>query len=253
MVDIVNASVVLKDKDGNTGIVRGLTSDDITLIQNTIQGHKDLKGRVDVVIDNNGAFLSTTEATDAVLGTVKKASSADITAGTSGKVVDAAQMKAAIDDVKEDLSKVYKYKGAVQTYAELPATNVNNGDVYDVMTETTVGGKTYPAGTNFAAVVDESTSTITWDPLGGDVADYARKTGDNTFTGTNSFSGTVNVPTQTQGDNSTKAASTSYVDTAVGDAIDAIVNYSATEPTVASLDNNTATFYQGGNLFTQPV
>ena len=251
MTTIANANVIFKDTNGNVGHIKSLSAADITLIQNNIQGLADLKDRVDVIIDNNGDFEAGTEATTSVLGTVKKADATDITAGTAGKVVDAAQLKSAIDGVTDAVSRVYKYKGSVQNYASLPSSDVNNGDVYDVQAETTIDTTVYPAGTNFAAVVDDNTGTITWDPLGGDVADYARKSGTNSFTGTNAFTGDTTVVTQTQGDNSTKAASTAYVDTAVANAVAGVISYSATEPADASaLDNNTATFYPAGNLLT---
>lgn len=255
MATIANASVLFKDKDGNIGVLRSLSQNDITRIQGSIQGLKDLKDRVDVIIDGNGAFLAATEATDTVLGTVKKAAAADITAGTVGKVVDAAQLKSAIDDVKDEVSRVYKYKGSVATYGDLPSSGVANGDVYDVQSETVIGSTVYPAGTNFAAVVDDTQApaTISWDPLGGDVADYARKSGDNAFTGDNAFSGEVTVPTQAAGDNSTKAASTAFVADAVATAIDGVVNYSAAEPVAANVDPNTVTFYDGGDLLSDPV
>lgn len=255
MATIDYASVLFKDKDGNIGVLRSLSQADIARIQGGLQGLKDLKGRVDVIIDASGAFLASTEATDSALGTVIKAAAADIAAGTAGRVVDAAQLKAAIDDVKDDVSRVYKYKGSVADYAGLPSSGVQNGDVYDVQSETVIGGAVYPAGTNFAAVVDDTQSpaTISWDPLGGDVADYARRSAANTFTGANSFTGDVAVPTQAAGDSSTKAASTAFVSDAVGTAIGGVVNYSATEPVPASVDPSTVTFYDGGDLLTDPV
>ena len=53
---------------------------------------------------------------------------------------------------------VYKYKGSVQTYADLPTENNQVGDVWNVIEKY----ESYPAGTNFAWTPDG-----TWDALGG--------------------------------------------------------------------------------------
>lgn len=53
---------------------------------------------------------------------------------------------------------VYKYKGSVQTYADLPTENNQAGDVWNVIEKY----ESYPAGTNFAWTPDG-----TWDALGG--------------------------------------------------------------------------------------
>ena len=34
--------------------------------------------------------------------------------------------------ISQSLSSVYKFKGSVATYADLPSSGVSNGDVYDV-------------------------------------------------------------------------------------------------------------------------
>lgn len=72
------------------------------------------------------------------------------------------------NSISEALVSIYKVKGSVETYAELPVENVSEGDVYNVETETTIDGKKYPAGTNWVWVLDESKPEGGyWDPLGG--------------------------------------------------------------------------------------
>ena len=240
MADIAYANVVFKDANGNTGHIKTLTAADITRVQNTIQGLKDLKDRVDVVLDSDGAFLSTTEATDTVFGTVKKASAAVVTAGTAGKVVDAAQLKA----VADKLTNGVHYKGTVATFDALPSSDVEAGDMYNVTAAFTKDGINYPAGTN--VIADTSGASVDWDVLDGDPSGYAKQAVANTFTAANNFeNGSITVPTKAKGDNSTNAASTAYVDAAVA----GVVNFSASAPAdVSALDNNTVTFYPAADL-----
>lgn len=240
MADIAYANVVFKDANGNTGHIKTLTAADIARVQNTIQGLKDLKDRVDVVLDDSGAFLSTTEATDAVLGTVKKASSSDVAAGTAGKVVDAAQLKA----VADKLTNGVHYKGTVATFDALPSLDVEAGDMYNVTAAFTKDHIDYPAGTN--VIADTSGASVNWDVLDGDPSGFAKQAVANTFTAANNFeNGSITVPTKAKGDNSTNAASTAYVDAAVA----GVVNYSASAPgDVAALDKNTVTFYPAADL-----
>lgn len=240
MADIAYANVVFKDANGNTGHIKTLTAADIARVQNTIQGLKDLKDRVDVVLDSSGAFLSTTEATDAVLGTVKKASASDVTAGTAGKVVDAAQLKA----VADKLTNGVHYKGTVATFDALPSSDVEAGDMYNVTAAFTKDGINYPAGTN--VIADTSGTSVDWDVLDGDPSGFAKQAVANTFTAANNFeNGSITVPTKAKGDNSTNAASTAYVDAAVA----GVVNYSASAPDdVSALDKNTVTFYPAADL-----
>lgn len=240
MADIAYANVVFKDSNGNTGHIKTLTAADITRVQNTIQGLKDLKARVDVIIDNDSAFLAASEATDVFLGTVKRASSADVTAGTPGKVVDAAQLKA----VADKLTNGVHYKGTVATFDALPSSDVEAGDMYNVTAAFTKDGIDYPAGTN--VIADTSGAKVDWDVLDGDPSGFAKQAVANTFTAANNFeTGSITVPTKAKGDNSTNAASTAYVDAAVA----GVVNYSASAPAdVSALDKNTVTFYPAADL-----
>ena len=60
--------------------------------------------------------------------------------------------------VNQKTSQIYRYKGSVATYAELPSTH-DVGDVYNVV----AAYGDYPAGTNFAWNGTE------WDALGGSI------------------------------------------------------------------------------------
>lgn len=88
----------------------------------------------------------------------------------SKNAADIAANTAAIEDVRNSVSRVYKYVGSVASFNLLPAS-ANIGDVYNVESEYTdpVSGVVYPAGTNFAW--DGSR----WDPLGGDFGEYSER------------------------------------------------------------------------------
>lgn len=66
-----------------------------------------------------------------------------------------------LDEIRESLSTVYKYKGSC-TFANLPTTNRKVGDTYNVTNAFTLDGVTYPAGTNVSWTGTE------WDALAGD-------------------------------------------------------------------------------------
>ena len=75
------------------------------------------------------------------------------------------------DYIDERLTVVYKFKGTVNTYADLASiTEKENGDVYNVIS----GNGTTPPGTNYAWNVSGGTSGE-WDALGGsvDLSNYA--------------------------------------------------------------------------------
>ena len=236
MAIINNASLILKDANGNVATVRSLTDADVvklkasmTQTENNKAAITSLDERVSKVVASDGTQV---EATIEKLGVVKLASDADVDNAVVGKVVDAKQLAS----VKSALAKVYKYKGTVAKFADLPSSNVQNGDIYNVE----AAYNNYPAGTNFAAIVDTSGS-VTWDGLGGsiDTSDYAMKSADNAFTGVN----TVIDPTS-----ATQIANKGYVDSVVKSGIDGILQYSAIAPTTSTLEINTATFYPAEDL-----
>lgn len=73
-------------------------------------------------------------------------------------------------EVDNKISSVYKYKGSVNTYADLPSSGQVVGDVYNVVTADTTHG--IPAGGNVAW------NGTAWDYLGGDIdlSNYYTKT-----------------------------------------------------------------------------
>ena len=128
-------------------------------------------------------------------------------ARTSGFSDTAGSIKTYIDDkVSSEIASVYKVKGSVATYADLPGSNLTVGDVYNVVAESTVGeganAKTYPAGTNFVYTSNG------WDALGGtvDLSPYMLESTFNTYTSSTLSTRLSNIETSiTNGDNGVKA------------------------------------------------
>lgn len=83
MTVINNATLILKDKQGNEGVVKSLTDNDINKIANAITD-------VGQVVDP--ATHMPIEATKTSAGVVQLATAQDITNGTAGKVVDAQEL-----------------------------------------------------------------------------------------------------------------------------------------------------------------
>lgn len=78
----------------------------------------------------------------------------------------------------------------------------------------------------------------TFNGVNTDIAGKANKAGD-TYTGTHNFTGaTITVPTQSAGDNSTKAASTAYVDGTFAPLNSPALTGNPTAPTPALGDND---------------
>ena len=115
-------------------------------------------------------------------------------------------VKAYVDEeIADAISSVYKVKGSVATYAQLPSSNLVEGDVYNVQGETEISGSVYPAGTNFVWVADDE-DTGHWDALGGTVnlAPYMLKSDFNTWTA-NTYTTKINSIDQNIGDLQTSA------------------------------------------------
>lgn len=232
MADVNYSNIVLVDKDGNKGYVRSLSNNDINKIKQVISDAA-------LIVDSESHELI--EATTTSLGVVQLADAAAIAAGTEGRIVDAKQLKAVSDRMVNGVH----YKGSVDEFSDLPSENVEAGDMYNVKAAFVQGGVSYPAGTN--VIADTSGETVAWDVLDGDPSGFAKQAVANTFTAANDFTaGSIAVPTKEQGDNSTNAASTAYVDTAIGNLQDGIVFSAAAEP--QSVDNNTVTFYPAVDL-----
>lgn len=145
-------------------------------------------GVTQVVVENILTSTSITHALSAAQGKVLndgKLNKSDVinnvTTNDTTKALSAAQGKIIWERIN-GLGNVYKYRGTKTTISEVIAiTNALVGDVWNVETEFSVGGKKYPAGTNVACIkntsVDEHTEA-NWDPLGGtvDLSAYATKT-----------------------------------------------------------------------------
>lgn len=144
-------------------------------------------GVTQVVVENVLTSTSTTHALSAAQGKVlndTKLNKTDVinnvTTNDTTKALSAAQGKIIWERIN-GLGNVYKYKGTKPTISEVIAiTNALVGDVWNVETEFSVGGKKYPAGTNVACIKNTSATEHTeanWDPLGGtvDLSAYATK------------------------------------------------------------------------------
>lgn len=85
------------------------------------------------------------------------------------------------------LTTVYKYKGSVETYADLPTSEQQIGDVWNV--ETADPNHGIKAGDNVAW------DGAQWDTLGGnhDLSGYAQLNSANTYTALNIFRANINV------------------------------------------------------------
>ena len=90
MTVVNNASVIFKDKNGNVGKVKAPSANDITKISTAISD-------VAQVVDPTSHLPI--NATTSSAGVVQLADSAAVSAGTAGRIVDAAQLKAAIEGV----------------------------------------------------------------------------------------------------------------------------------------------------------
>lgn len=85
-----------------------------------------------------------------------------------------------LSDKINSLGSAYRYKGTVNSKDELlnitmgsTGVDVSVGDVYNVSVDIVINEKNYPAGTNFASLVDVLKGTPTtendWDSLGGTI------------------------------------------------------------------------------------
>lgn len=96
-----------------------------------------------------------------------------LTSTSTSEALSAAQGKA-LNDRISGLGNVYRVKGTKSTIEEVYdiSANAKLGDVWNITSAFTIGGKPYPANTNVVCVAEWSTSTTpqnNWDPLGGTV------------------------------------------------------------------------------------
>lgn len=97
----------------------------------------------------------------------------NLTSSDTTNALSAAQGKA-LNDRISGLGNVYRVKGTKKTIEEVYdiSANAKLGDVWNVTSAFTIGGKPYPANTNVVCTAEWSTSTTpqnNWDPLGGTV------------------------------------------------------------------------------------
>lgn len=119
MTVMTNVVLVLKDSEGNIGIVKTLTDNDIIKIANAITD-------IGQVVDP--ATHMPIEATTASVGVVQLATAQDIKDGTANKVVDAKELADAIADIKlADSSKFSVVAGANIDTTGIPTVTYNNG------------------------------------------------------------------------------------------------------------------------------
>ena len=104
----------------------------------------------------------------------------NLTTTDTSKALSAAQGKALNDKISA-LGPVYRIKGSKTNISEVLAlTDAKIGDVWNIASAFTMGGKPYPANTNVVCIAERSTSTTpqdNWDPLGGtvDLSTYVPK------------------------------------------------------------------------------
>lgn len=105
----------------------------------------------------------------------------NLTSSSTTAALSAAQGKA-LNDKISGLGNVYRVKGTKSTIEEVYdiSANAKLGDVWNITSAFTIGGKPYPANTNVVCIAEWSTSTTpqnNWDPLGGtvDLSTYVPK------------------------------------------------------------------------------
>lgn len=105
----------------------------------------------------------------------------NLTSSSTTAALSAAQGKA-LNDRISGLGNVYRVKGTKRTIEEVYdiSANAKLGDVWNITSAFTIGGKPYPANTNVVCIAEWSTSTTpqnNWDPLGGtvDLSTYVPK------------------------------------------------------------------------------
>lgn len=105
----------------------------------------------------------------------------NLTSSSTTAALSAAQGKA-LNDRISGLGNVYRVKGTKRTIEEVYdiSADAKLGDVWNITSAFTIGGKPYPANTNVVCIAGWSTSTTpqnNWDPLGGtvDLSTYVPK------------------------------------------------------------------------------
>ena len=97
-----------------------------------------------------------------------------------------AESDAQLSEIRDSIATVYKFKGSC-AFASLPSSNRKTGDTYNVTDAFTLGGVSYPAGTNV------SWDGSAWDALAGDMSSKEDKA--NKVTSISSSSTDAQYPT----------------------------------------------------------
>lgn len=141
------------------------------------------------------------------------------------------------------LATVYKYKGSVETYADLPTSNQQIGDVYNV--------KQADPDHNIEAGDNVAWDGTAWDILAGDtdLSGYAQLNSANTFTAANTFRANIAV---SNGTASGASGSISFGISPTGETVQAristdtvgglLYNTSTNQPHVFRIGNNLNSF-----------
>lgn len=141
------------------------------------------------------------------------------------------------------LATVYKYKGSVETYADLPTSNQQIGDVYNV--------KQADPDHNIEAGDNVAWDGTAWDILAGDtdLSGYAQLNSANTFTAANTFRANIAVSNGTE---SGTGGSISFGISPTGETVQARIgtdtlgglfyNTSTNQPHVFRIGNNLNSF-----------
>lgn len=79
------------------------------------------------------------------------------------------------EELNGAISKIYRFKGTLQYYTDLPTEGQVIGDAYNIINGFDIDGKHYNAGTNVAWDGND------WDPLGGDSESYTKLEADDLF------------------------------------------------------------------------
>lgn len=163
------------------------------------------------------------------------------------------------------LATVYKYKGSVETYADLPTSEQQIGDVYNV--------KQADPDHNIEAGDNVAWDGTTWDILAGDtdLSGYAQLNSANTFTAMNAFRANIAV---SNGTASGTSGSISFGISPTGETVQARIstdtlgglfyNTSTNQPHVFRIGNNinsfvirdngtTMTFSSNNNIFANVI
>jgi hypothetical protein len=211
--------MALKDEVAETDLATALATkingkaDKSTTLQGYGITDAYTKTEVDGIVDDKAdlaspAFTGTPTAPTAASGT------------NTTQIATTAFVKAACDDIAHDLAAALKFKGIVANLTELEAiVDPANGDVYQV---------TNPGTGKSNAEYAYAGSTTGWIELGTeiDLSGYAT-------INSPAFTGTPTAPTPSASDDSTKIATTAYVQNELNDYVksDDLVAITAAEVT----------------------